>query len=195
MIILRYNSWQTYDHKLALLTFRSKNKNIKIKQIYRIFTIYFFTLCKKTHEWWRDFPDDLFYSSQSSISQRINAAFNSSRHWTTDTSLSCLYNFVNSCSPGGATKLSTFSALQQFCLPLTVNFFYLNTIYYYYLLLKFYSKQKCALFSYLVIFASTSLFGNGYLFYLFFFLLSMTLFNSAHTFSDRYKLDRTVEML
>ena len=56
MINLRYNLWQTYDHKFALLTFRNKNKNIKIKQIYCIFTIYFFTLCKKTDQWWRDFP-------------------------------------------------------------------------------------------------------------------------------------------
>ena len=42
-----YLIWQTYDHKLALLTFRNKNKNLKIKRIYRIFTIYFLGSAKK----------------------------------------------------------------------------------------------------------------------------------------------------
>jgi len=77
-INLRYNLWQIYYQKLALLTVINKNKNIKIKQKYRIFTIYFLTLRKKTDQWWRDFPDDLFYLSYSSVSQRINAAFSSS---------------------------------------------------------------------------------------------------------------------
>jgi len=40
----------SYDQKLALLTFINKNKNIKIKQKYRIFTIYFLTLRKKTDQ-------------------------------------------------------------------------------------------------------------------------------------------------
>ena len=77
--------------------------------------------------------------------------------------------YVNSCSPEGVTKLSRpiFSASITVIHTLYSNFFYqkqINNL----LIIKIYGKQKFVRFCYLVLFISTLLFGNGYLFYIFF---------------------------
>ena len=40
--------------------------------------------------------------------------------------------YVNFCLPEGATKLGTFSVLQQFNLLCTLNYFHFKIMYYYY---------------------------------------------------------------
>ena len=78
---------------------------------------------------------------------------------------------------------------------LSLNFFYIETAHsFLHSLLNFYCMQKFVWFCYLVVFISTLLFANSYLFYLVL-LLKITLFNTVHCDGKNLTRDETVIML